>query len=476
MVIVFAFSPPGEPQPGNHYLLRFQDRLVWVMVLERGAGYCTISIKGLELQETSCHTTEAARFDDQFGEAFEGKFGASRGCSVNKYPLHCLTPVDAVIVRTYSDARNVLTGVIDSADSVGITLSFFAKSLTWLLLQHVNKLKRQEQKAKIMKEKEIALMEKANTEESTKEKAPRESSAGSKRKVKVSVMGSASAPKEMSHRVTIHDRKYDQSVSVPIRKHDVIIQSTKGGSNFAHPPISVNIANLAQDSTDTNSQKGSVSASLPSFSDSVWSEDILDLDKTKNSAGAVDKNHKAAMVVKIAGDCPDRRLSKHSVLTTLHPTSPDKMSAEVFAGGKNWKDVDDLLNDVEFGLPAVDVSTPCTRLDISFDETSQRTDSAQGSRPSVYPVKPTSKFTLSHGNHIYKPVMNLAGSPDFKCPFSSHIRYVLFIFMFITLLTPVMSSSFISVSFFFCLSCICFVFSCVTSILLFQFHHCNVGT
>ncbi|CAG5127048.1 unnamed protein product [Candidula unifasciata] len=415
----FANGSLGEPQPGNHYLLRFQDRLVWVMILERGAGYCTLSIKGLELQETSCHTTEAARFDDQFGEAFEGKCGPSCVCSVNHYPLHCLTPVDAMVLRTYSDARNVLTGVIDSPDSVRITLSFFAKSLTWLLLQYVNKLKRQEQKAKIMKEKEIALMEKANSEDSAKEKSPKEGSTGSKRKVKVSVMGSASAPKEMSHRVTIHDRKYDQAISIPIKKHDVIIQSTKGPNTFAVPPISVNIANLAQDSTDANSQKGSISASLPSFSDSVWSEDLVDLDRTKNNT--LDKHHKAATVVTIAGQCPDRRQSKHSVLTSLHPASPDKMSAEVFTGGKNWKDVDDLLNDVEFGLPAVDVSTPCTRLDISFDETSQRTDSAHGSRPSVYPTRPASKFTLSHGNQIYKPVMNLAGSPDFKCPFSSHI-------------------------------------------------------
>ena len=52
----------GEPQVGNHYLMRYQDRMVWVNVLERGAAYCTVSVKGLELQETSCHTAEAARF------------------------------------------------------------------------------------------------------------------------------------------------------------------------------------------------------------------------------------------------------------------------------------------------------------------------------------------------------------------------------------------------------------------------------
>ena len=55
-----AFYPhvhvPGEPTPGRHFLIRFQDRLVWIQVLEQGHGYCTVSVKGLELQETSCHT------------------------------------------------------------------------------------------------------------------------------------------------------------------------------------------------------------------------------------------------------------------------------------------------------------------------------------------------------------------------------------------------------------------------------------
>ncbi|PNI83662.1 PCNX4 isoform 11, partial [Pan troglodytes] len=49
--------------PGSHYLGRFQDRLIWIMILECGYTYCSINIKGLELQETSCHTAEARRVD-----------------------------------------------------------------------------------------------------------------------------------------------------------------------------------------------------------------------------------------------------------------------------------------------------------------------------------------------------------------------------------------------------------------------------
>ena len=56
----------GNPAPGDHYLVRFQDRMVWVQVLECGYRFCSLVVKGLELQETSCHTVEAARVDDVF--------------------------------------------------------------------------------------------------------------------------------------------------------------------------------------------------------------------------------------------------------------------------------------------------------------------------------------------------------------------------------------------------------------------------
>ncbi|XP_014670106.1 PREDICTED: LOW QUALITY PROTEIN: pecanex-like protein 4 [Priapulus caudatus] len=44
----------GDAGPGSHYLARFQDRLVWMHVLERGYGYRILSIKGLQLEKTSC--------------------------------------------------------------------------------------------------------------------------------------------------------------------------------------------------------------------------------------------------------------------------------------------------------------------------------------------------------------------------------------------------------------------------------------
>ena len=127
-------------------MVRFQDRLVWVMVLERGASYCTINIKGLELQETSCHTAEAARIDDIFEFAFERPENRSViGCP-NEYLLHTLTPADACYLKAYSDARNVLTGIIDNPSATELTMISFLKSLVWVLLKYVNNSKKKKDK------------------------------------------------------------------------------------------------------------------------------------------------------------------------------------------------------------------------------------------------------------------------------------------------------------------------------------------
>ncbi|ESP02796.1 hypothetical protein LOTGIDRAFT_110843 [Lottia gigantea] len=175
----FADGSLGKSKPGNHYMVRYQDRLAWFTILERGTAYCTVNIKGLELQETSCHTAEAARLDDIFEMAFERE--NSGACGFNSYPLHSLTPVDAVGVQTYSDARNVLTGIIDSPDSFPITMSYFVKSLIWVVLHHVNKRKitenkeTQKQKERAMAHKEKEILEAERTQKiSTRRKSKSE--------------------------------------------------------------------------------------------------------------------------------------------------------------------------------------------------------------------------------------------------------------------------------------------------------------
>lgn len=134
--MAFARGSLGSIAPGSHFLGRFQDRMVWIMILERGYGYCTVNIKGLELQETSCHTVEARRVDEVFEAAFERpeRLGFTQG--FNLHWGNALTPCAALAVRVYSDARNVLSGIIDSHDNLRKLQDDFLKALVWLLLRY----------------------------------------------------------------------------------------------------------------------------------------------------------------------------------------------------------------------------------------------------------------------------------------------------------------------------------------------------
>ncbi|XP_062325580.1 pecanex-like protein 4 isoform X2 [Osmerus eperlanus] len=132
----FAAGSLGSLSPGSHFLGRFQDRVVWIVILERGYGYLTVNIKGLELQETSCHTVEARRVDEVFEGAFERpeRLGLTQG--LNMHWGNALTPCAVLPVRVYSDARNVLSGIIDSHDNLRTLQDDFLKTLIWLLLRH----------------------------------------------------------------------------------------------------------------------------------------------------------------------------------------------------------------------------------------------------------------------------------------------------------------------------------------------------
>uniref|UniRef100_A0A8C3H1F8 Pecanex-like protein n=1 Tax=Corvus moneduloides TaxID=1196302 RepID=A0A8C3H1F8_CORMO len=128
----------GLSLPGSHYLCRFQDRLMWILVLEKGFTYCGVNIKGLELQETSCHAAEAHRVDEIFEMAFEHQ-EHTRILSPNPHFGHILTPCTVVPVRLYSDARNVLSGIIDSHENLKHLKDDFVKVLVWMLVQYCYK-------------------------------------------------------------------------------------------------------------------------------------------------------------------------------------------------------------------------------------------------------------------------------------------------------------------------------------------------
>ena len=121
---------------GTYLLVRFQDRLMFVSLIEEGYGYVTIQVKGLELQETSCHTTEANRVDEMI-EA--GHTTQRKSCDYwfNTYPVNStLRIVDSQVIHTYSDARNTLTGIIDQHEYLDRFSANLMKTLTWTITHH----------------------------------------------------------------------------------------------------------------------------------------------------------------------------------------------------------------------------------------------------------------------------------------------------------------------------------------------------
>lgn len=93
--------------------------------------------QGLELQETSCHTVEARRVDEVFEAAFDRLERPARFLHLlNPHWGNALTPCALLPVTVYSDARNVLTGIIDSPDCLRQLHSDFLKTLLWILLHH----------------------------------------------------------------------------------------------------------------------------------------------------------------------------------------------------------------------------------------------------------------------------------------------------------------------------------------------------
>lgn len=115
------------PQAGDQILFRFQDRIVWVSVLEVGSTFFTATFQGLELQETSCHTVEAMKLDSLFESSVSpGIF--------NPLPFHILQHIETATLRVYSDAKNVMTGIIDQPDNLNRLSDRLIKCLIWVIL------------------------------------------------------------------------------------------------------------------------------------------------------------------------------------------------------------------------------------------------------------------------------------------------------------------------------------------------------
>ena len=113
------------PRGGDQMLFRFQDRIVWASILEVGSTFFTVTFQGLELQETSCHTVEAAKLDSLFESS----------SLFNPVPFHTLQHVETSVITTHSDAKNVLTGIIDQPDNLNRLSDRLIKCLVWVILR-----------------------------------------------------------------------------------------------------------------------------------------------------------------------------------------------------------------------------------------------------------------------------------------------------------------------------------------------------
>ena len=110
-------------------LARHEDKTVWIQIVEKGNGYLYYQAKGLELQETSCHSLEVTRIDEIFEATFE------RRTRFNHFAFHTLTPLVSLPILTYSSSKNVLTGVIESPDTLSLIAKLYKKTLVWYILK-----------------------------------------------------------------------------------------------------------------------------------------------------------------------------------------------------------------------------------------------------------------------------------------------------------------------------------------------------
>lgn len=90
------------------------------------------------MQETSCHTAEARRVDEVFESAFEQEEYVKL-CSINEHFGNVLTPCTVLPVKLYSDAKNVLSGIIDSHDNLKEFKCDLVKVLVWILVQYCSR-------------------------------------------------------------------------------------------------------------------------------------------------------------------------------------------------------------------------------------------------------------------------------------------------------------------------------------------------
>ena len=98
-------------------------------MLEKGNAFLTLSLKGLELQETACHSLEATRLDNIFEAAFE------QGALVNRFPFHALTPLTQLEVLMYSESHQLLTDLMKNRKTFKVWTQLYFGSVKTIFIR-----------------------------------------------------------------------------------------------------------------------------------------------------------------------------------------------------------------------------------------------------------------------------------------------------------------------------------------------------
>lgn len=127
----YSGGAPGELRGGDHFVVRYEDCVAWITVLECGYGYNVLAVQGLELKITSCHNVEGLRMDEVLAPSALSKGAARDSIGCTSWPGHLLRPICAMTVHAYSNSPTVLTGIIDSKENIERFPAAFLKALIW---------------------------------------------------------------------------------------------------------------------------------------------------------------------------------------------------------------------------------------------------------------------------------------------------------------------------------------------------------
>ena len=132
--------------------------ILCLQVLEKGNGYLSLSLKGLELQETSCHSLEATRLDDIFDATFEKQRHATNNTPMrnattnpfNYFLFHTLTPLTSLSVPLYVESRSVLNDLFEGSRILELVTASFVEALVWLLVDFAKKHRHVEKRERVV--------------------------------------------------------------------------------------------------------------------------------------------------------------------------------------------------------------------------------------------------------------------------------------------------------------------------------------